>query len=113
MTLKKFLKSKIHGARVTGTNLNYEGSISLPPSLLKEADIKPYEFVMVVNKNNGIRFETYAIKGKEGKVELNGGTARLGHPGDELLIFSFVLSDKEVKPDIIVVDENNRIKQKK
>ncbi len=113
MTIKKFLKSKIHGAKVTGTNLNYEGSISLPPSFLKEANIKPYEFVMVVNKSNGIRFETYVIEGKEGEVELNGGTARLGYPGDELLIFSFVFSDKEVKPDIIFIDEDNRIKQKR
>lgn len=80
---------------------------------MKEANIKPGEFVMVINKNNGVRFETYVMEGKEGEVELNGGTARLGYPGDELIVFSFVFSEREIKPRIIYVDENNRVKMVK
>lgn len=113
MILKKFLKCKISGLRVTETNLNYEGSLTLPPSVMKESGIKPGEFVMVINKNNGLRFETYVIEGEEGRVELNGGTARLGYPGDELIVFSFVFSEKEIEPKLIYVDENNRIRNMK
>lgn len=110
MKLRKFLKTKIHGATVTKTNLDYEGSISLPPSIMKEADIKEYEFVMVINKANGKRFETYAIEGEEGEIALYGGAARLGHVGDEIFVFSFIFSEEEIKPKIIFVDKNNRIK---
>lgn len=110
MRLRKFLKSKIHGLNVTKTNLDYEGSISLPPSIMEEGDIKEYEFVLVINKANGKRFETYAIKGEEGEVALYGGAARLGYPGDEIFVFSFIFSEKEIKPKIIFVDKNNRIK---
>lgn len=111
MKLRKFLKSKIHNAIVTKTSLDYEGSISLPPSIMKEADIKEYEFVMVINKTNGKRFETYAIKGEEGEVALYGGAARLGYVGDEIFIFSFVFSEKPKKPKIIFVDKENKIKE--
>lgn len=111
MKLRKFLKSKIHGLIVTKTNLEYEGSIGLPPSIMKEADIKEYEFVMVINKTNGKRFETYAIKGEEGEVALYGGAARLGYVGDEIFIFSFIFSEEEVKPKIIFVDKENKIKE--
>ncbi|MEO0261715.1 MAG: aspartate 1-decarboxylase [candidate division WOR-3 bacterium] len=111
MKLRKFLKSKIHGAVVTKTSLDYEGSISLPPSIMKEGDIKEYEFVMVINKANGKRFETYVIKGEEGEVTLYGGAARLCYVGDEIFIFSFIFSEEEIKPKIIFVDKENRIKE--
>ena len=110
MRLRKFLKSKIHGLNVTKTILDYEGSISLPPSIMKEGDIKEYESVLVINKANGKRFETYVIKGEEGEVVLYGGAARLVYVGDEIFVFSFILSEEEIKPKIIFVDKNNRIR---
>ncbi len=64
--MRTMLKSKIHRARVTDCNINYEGSITIDKKLMKEADILPYEQVHVLNVNNGARFTTYAIEGKEG-----------------------------------------------
>ena len=108
------LKSKIHKARVTETNLNYEGSITIDEDLLVAADIRPNELVHVVNLNSGARFETYAIKGEKGTgiISMNGGAARLCHTGDDLLIFTFCLIEtvdfSGHKPKIIRVDEHNR-----
>lgn len=72
--MRVMLKSKIHRARVTETNLNYEGSIAIYKKLMRAADILPYEQVHVLNVNNGARFTTYAIDGKEG----GGETCRAG-----------------------------------
>lgn len=73
-----FLKSKIHRARVTDKNLNYEGSLTIDENLMKKADILPGEFVQVINVTNGNRFETYVMRGEpnSGAVFLNGRTAR-------------------------------------
>lgn len=109
------LKSKIHRAVLTDANLNYMGSITIDRNLLEAADILPFERVQVVNNNNGQRFETYAIEGEAGSgcVCLNGAAARLGQPGDILIILSYVqLDEKEArrhKPQVVFVDENNRI----
>ena len=77
--MRTMLKSKIHRARVTDANINYEGSITIDKKLMKAADILPYEQVHVLNVNNGARFTTYAIEGKEGSGDicLNGAAARL------------------------------------
>lgn len=110
-----FLKSKIHNAIVTEASLNYEGSISIDEDLLKAANMKEFEKVLVVNKNNSQRFETYIIKAKAGSHEigLNGAAARLVLPGDEVIIFSFALLNNEesnsFKPTIIILDKNNNI----
>ena len=114
--LRSFLKSKIHRARVTGANLNYEGSLSIDPKLMEEADILPFEKVDVVNINNGQRFSTYAIKGKEnsGDICLNGAAARLGEINDLVIIITYIsLPNEEISnhhPVVILVDENNNIK---
>ena len=114
--LRTILKSKIHRAHITETNLYYQGSITLDAELMAKVDILPGEKVEVLNLNNGQRLETYAIKGKAGSgtVCLNGPAARGGYVGDEIIIVSYVLvDDKEargVKPKIITVDERNRIK---
>ena len=111
------LKSKIHRAVLTDADLNYMGSITIDRDLLEAADILPYEKVQVVNNNNGARFETYAIEGEAGSgcVCLNGAAARLGQPGDILIILSYVqLDDQEArqhKPQVVFVDENNKIAQ--
>lgn len=109
------LKSKIHRAVITDTNLNYVGSITIDRNLLEAADILPYEKVQVVNNNNGARFETYVIEGEpgSGQVCLNGAAARLGEPGDILIILSYVQVEeekaREYKPRVVMVDDQNRI----
>lgn len=112
--LRTILKSKIHRAHVTETNLYYEGSIALDAKLMSKADILPGEKVEVLNLNNGQRIETYTIKGKAGSgmVSLNGPAARGAYVGDEVIILSYILVDekeiKSIKPKIINVDERNR-----
>lgn len=107
-------KSKIHRATITDANLHYKGSITIDEELLELADILPYEKVQVVNCNNGSRLETYVIPGKRGggEVCLNGAAARLGAPGDIVIIISYaIMSDDEAKvhePIVVHVDENNR-----
>jgi len=110
------LKSKIHGAYVTEANLYYEGSITIDSKLMEEADILPGEKVEVFNLNNGLRLETYAIKGKPGSgvICLNGPAARGACPGDGLIIVTYALAEedkaKKIKPKIIHVNKRNRIR---
>ncbi len=110
------LKGKIHRATVTGSDLNYEGSITIDPVLMKAADILPYEQVDVLNINNGNRFTTYAIRGREGSGEviINGAAARLVHKGDLVIICAFVgLTQEEASgwsPAIVQVDQHNKVK---
>ena len=114
--LRTMLKSKIHRATVTEANLYYEGSITLDEDLIRAADILENEKVEVLNLNNGLRIETYVIKGKSGSgvVCLNGPAARGCCAGDQVIIVSYVsLEDKEAKtitPKIIKVDARNQIK---
>lgn len=88
---RTFVKSKIHKATVTQTDLQYEGSITLDPKLMAAADIVPYEQVHVLNLNNGNRLETYAIKGKSGSgvVCLNGAAARHAEKGDQIIVLTY------------------------
>ena len=106
------LKSKIHRATITGAELNYEGSISIDKELMKAANILPYELVYVANINNGNRFETYAIEGRPGEITLNGAAARLGQPGDLVIIFSYAGMPYDeaakVKPCVVKVDSKNQ-----
>jgi len=112
--LRLMCKSKIHGCIVTQKNINYKGSIAIDRKLLQLSDIKPYEIVLVINVNTGIRFETYAIAAKydSGIISLQGGAARLGEIGDKLIIISYgFYSEAELnnyKPKIIIVDKENR-----
>lgn len=107
------LRAKVHMARVTDSNLEYEGSITIDEEILKEAGILPYEQVMVSNLNNGERFETYVIPGRAGEVCLNGPTARKGVVGDRIIIFcyEYMTTDEacNLKPKIIRLDADNRI----
>jgi aspartate 1-decarboxylase len=108
------LKSKIHKAKVTEANLHYEGSLTIDSALMCKADIVEGEKIEVFNLNNGIRFDTYAIKGKEGsgQICLNGPAARLGLAGDEIIVVSYITIDderlKSFKPRIVYVDDKNR-----
>ena len=74
---RTMLKSKIHRATVTDSDLHYVGSITIDAELLEAADILEHEQVHVLDIDNGARFETYAIEGGPGDVILNGAAARL------------------------------------
>ena len=104
-------RAKIHRATITGADLNYEGSISICPELLKASGIRIYEKVQVVNLANGARFETYVIEGKPGSVELNGPAARLGERGDMVIIIAYgQIEANEPIPDptVVFVDSGNK-----
>jgi len=111
--MRTMLKSKIHRARITSVNLDYEGSIAIDRNLMREADILPHEQVHILNVNNGQRFTTYAIEGDEGQVGLNGAAARLAQKGDIVIILTYSqLSDPEAAssmPRLVYVDKCNRI----
>ncbi len=113
------LKSKIGHARVTQAELYYEGSITIDSDVLKGAGLIPGEKVHVLNESTGSRIETYTIAGKPGSGEicLNGPAARHGYVGDRLIILSYALAEaaeaKRIKPQIIYLDEKNRIKKTK
>lgn len=113
--MRTMLKSKIHRARVTGANINYEGSLTLDPLLMEAADILPYEQVHVLDINNGERLTTYAIEGLRGSgdVCINGAAARLVHQGDTVIILTYrTARDEEARshwPKLVYVDEDNRI----
>ncbi len=115
---RMMLRSKIHRATVTDSNLEYEGSLTVDPDLIEAAGMLPYEQVSVSNLNNGERFETYVIPGKRGTGEmvLNGPTARKGVKGDRIIVFCYELFNEEelktFKPRIVLVDEQNRIRGK-
>ena len=108
------LRAKIHRATLTGTDLNYEGSITIDRDLLQAADILPGEQVHVLNLNNGARLVTYAIEAPAGSgtVLLNGPAARLGVRGDEVVVIAYcTASDEEsptIQPKIVRVDKQNR-----
>ncbi len=110
------LKSKLHRIKVTGANIDYEGSIALDEEFLKIANLIPYEKVDIYNINNGERFSTYVIKAPKGSKEvvLNGAAARKVQPGDLIIICSYVWIPKEettkFKPVVVNFDEKNNPK---
>lgn len=115
--MRIFLKSKIHRATITEARLDYEGSIAIDEELLEKADILPNEFVQIYNINTGDRFETYAIPAPRGSkmIGLNGAAARLGQPGDKVIIVSrCFLSENELekhKSTVLLMDEGNILKK--
>lgn len=108
------LKSKIHRVRVTDSELEYEGSLTIDETLLEMADILPYEQVEVYNISNGARFATYAIAGPAdaGDICLNGAAARLGATGDLIIVATYGHFDEgEIagyQPRVVLVDADNR-----
>ncbi len=109
------LKAKLHMPRVTSAELDYEGSLALDRDWMDAVGILPYEKLLIANRENGARFETYAIEAPRGSgtVGLNGATAHLGAVGDRLIIFTFChLTEDEARnhqPRIAIFDADNRI----
>ncbi len=110
------LKSKLHRATVTQSDLHYEGSITIDRDLMDVGEILPFEQVDVLNINNGERFTTYAIEGKRGSgiIGINGAAARLVQEGDLVIICSYTQIEKEkarnYNPTVILLNENNEPK---
>ena len=109
------LKSKIHRGTVTASDLHYVGSITIDPELLEAADILAFEMVVVVDVDNGARFETYTIPGERGsrEIKVNGAAARLVHLGDTIIVISYGSYDERelvtYNPTVVHVDANNEI----
>ncbi|HEX8743859.1 MAG TPA: aspartate 1-decarboxylase [Thermoleophilaceae bacterium] len=112
---RTMFKSKIHRGRVTGSDLNYVGSITVDADLLDAADILEHELVHVLDIDNGARFETYTIAGERGSGDMciNGAAARLVHTGDRVIVVSYAEYDEaeleSYEPRVVHVDEDNRI----
>ena len=112
---RTMLKSKIHRCRITGSDLNYVGSITIDADLLDAADILEHEQVHVVDVDNGARFETYTIAGARGsgEVKVNGAAARLVHSGDTIIVISYASYDRDdlesYEPKVVHVNTENEI----
>jgi len=112
---RTLMRAKVHGATLTGANLNYVGSLTLDSAIMEQLDMLPNEQVQVLNLNTGSRLTTYLLPGEKGSgvVALNGAAARLGHPGDKVLIVAYaVMSEEEARqfrPKVALVDDRNRI----
>lgn len=116
--LLRMLKAKIHRARLTMTNLHYEGSIAIDEDILEMSGILPNEEVAIWNVTNGERVVTYALPAKRGSREfmLNGAAARHAAVGDIVIIAAFALMDQEeaksFKPNVLLMDEGNSVERR-
>jgi len=112
---RTMLKSKVHRATVTQSDLHYVGSLTMDPDLMEAADLLPNELVHVLDIDNGARLETYVISGVRGSgvIGINGAAARLVHTGDLVIIASYaVVTDaeaRELAPKVVHVDARNGI----
>jgi len=113
--LIKLLKSKIHNATVTQTDVNYHGSITIDADLLRASGLLPNEAVTIADSENGNRFETYVIEGEPGTgvIGINGAAARLSKVGNRVIIMSFVLLDTDEvakhRSRVVIADARNRV----
>ena len=113
------LKSKIHRATVTGGDVNYEGSLTIASDLMDQVGLQEYEKILCGNMANGERWETYAIRGREGSgdIIMNGAVAHLGKRGDLLTIMNFALMGRDEaanwEPRVIVLGSGNQIVEKR
>ena len=113
--LTRLLKSKIHNATVTQTDVNYHGSITIDTELLRASNLLPNEAVLIADSENGNRFETYVIPGEAGSgvIGINGAAARLSKVGNRVIIMSFVLAPpheiENHRARVVIVDAKNRV----
>ncbi|RLD60103.1 MAG: aspartate 1-decarboxylase [Bacteroidetes bacterium] len=110
------LKSKIHRATITESNLDYIGSIAIDKNLMEASNLIENEKVSIYNITNGERFDTYVILGERGSgiISLNGAAARKVAINDKIIIVSYASMDfeeaKKFKPFIIFPDDNNKLR---
>lgn len=110
---REILKSKIHGAVITAARPEYEGSLTIPAQIMREADILPFEKILVLNFSTGDRFETYAIPGNDPTAfESNGPAARLAQVGDCIFVLTFAsLKEEDLASHrirIVFLEDRNR-----
>ena len=116
--LLKVLRGKIHRATVTEAMIDYVGSITIDSDLLDASGILPGECVLVADMTDGARFETYVFQGEPGSgvICINGAAARLVNVGDEVIIMAYGYMDpqeaRDFKPEVVLVDESNRVSEK-
>jgi len=109
------LKAKLHHARVTHSELEYEGSCAIDGRLLARAGIHEYEQIHIYNMDNGERFTTYAIRAEDGSgiISVNGAAAHKALPGHRVIICAYtMLAQHELasfKPTLVYLDEYNRV----
>jgi aspartate 1-decarboxylase len=114
----KILKSKLHLATVTRADLNYHGSLTIDPELMEAVGLVAYEAIVVSNVATGQRAETYTLPGTPGggQIELNGAMARLGAPGDRIIVMAFAeLRPEELeghRPQVVALDARNRVAER-
>ncbi len=103
------MRSKIHKAVITEANLNYIGSVTIDADLLNMVGLWEGEKVLIVSNTSGARLETYVIVGEPGSgvICMNGAAAHLVKAGEEVIIMGFELTDKQIQPQVILVNENN------
>ncbi len=108
--MRWLIRSKIHKATVKEANINYIGSITIDEELMDKVDLWPGEKVLVVSNTSGVRLETYIIPGKRnsGIICINGAAAYLIKKEEEIIIIGFELTDKLIKPKIILIDKENK-----
>ncbi|MBI9079810.1 MAG: aspartate 1-decarboxylase [Pseudodesulfovibrio sp.] len=113
MAQRCFLSAKIHGATITCANLEYRGSLSIDPKLMKTVGILPYEQIDVYNLDNGERLTTYAIPGADREICLNGAAAHRGEVGQRIIIATYMWLDENEartrKPRVVITDKNNGV----
>ena len=113
--LSVMLKAKLHMAKVTHTELNYEGSCAIDSAWLDMVGLQEFEQIQIYNKDNGERFTTYIIRAEAGSriISLNGAAARKAAVGDNIIICAYVWLNpaemKEHKPTLLYFDVNNNI----
>ena len=113
--LLRLLKSKLHMATVTQTELHYHGSVTIDRDIMDAVGLLPYEQVLIANCANGHRGETYVIEGGRGTgaIQMNGALARMAQKGDRIIILSFAFATPEEapkhRPRVAILDEKNRI----
>lgn len=113
--LRTMMKSKIHRATVTQSDLHYVGSVTVDEDLLDAANLLSGELVHIVDIDNGARLETYTIAGERGSgvIGINGAAARLVHPGDLVILIAYGQMEdaeaREFKPSVVFVDSQNRV----
>lgn len=111
--LRELLQCKIHKATVTHADVAYIGSITIDQDLLDRIDLWPGQKVTVVSNTSANRLETYVIAGARGTgvIGVNGAAALLIKKGEEVIIFSYALSDRAITPKMILVDSHNKYVQ--
>ena len=108
---REVLKSKLHRAMITGSDVDYEGSIEIPTDLMAAADLWAGEKVLVASITSGARLETYILPGKPGTghIMINGGAAHLIKAGERVAIMAFALSETPVQSKNLLLDDTNRV----